>query len=140
MSEEKITLEVKCPILGFEETKKMEFSTIDEVLLRLKSLDGKDFSFVLINPFLIRPDYDFDIPAYYQELLSLTPNSNYVVYNIVALAETIEESTVNFLAPIIINKDNNFMVQVILDTVNYPDFFQADKISKYMNKKDTDKK
>lgn len=139
MSGEKITLAVKCPILGFEETKNMEFSTIDEVFLRLKSIDGKDFSFVLINPFLIRPDYDFDIPTYYQELLGLTPTSNYVVYNIVALAETIEESTVNFLAPIVINKDNNSMVQVILDTVNYPDFFQADKISKYISKNDIKK-
>ncbi len=139
MSKENIALTVKCPILGFEETKNMEFSVIDEVFLRLKSLDGKDFSFVLINPFLIRPDYDFDIPTYYQELLGLTPNSNYVVYNIVALDETIEESTVNFLAPIIINKDNNSMVQVILDTVNYPDFFQADKISKYMKKDNSDK-
>ncbi|EDP7436875.1 flagellar biosynthesis protein FliW, partial [Campylobacter coli] len=26
-----MTLAVKCPILGFEETKNMEFSTIDEV-------------------------------------------------------------------------------------------------------------
>ena len=66
-----MTLAVKCPILGFEETKNMEFSTIDEVFVRLKSLDGKEFSFVLINPYLIRPDYEFDIPAYYQELLSL---------------------------------------------------------------------
>ncbi|EHW0970748.1 flagellar assembly protein FliW, partial [Campylobacter jejuni] len=120
--------------LGFEETKNMEFSTIDEVFVRLKSLDGKDFSFVLINPYLIRPDYEFDIPTYYQELLSLTPESNMKIFNIVAIAKSIEESTVNFLAPVVINLDNNTMVQVILDTVNYPDFFQADQIANYIKK------
>ncbi|EHK5076885.1 flagellar assembly protein FliW [Campylobacter upsaliensis] len=129
-----MTLAVKCPILGFEETKNMEFTTIDEIFVRLKSLDGKDFSFVLINPYLIRPDYEFDTPTYYQELLSLTPESKQQVFNIVALAKTIEESTVNFLAPVVINLDNNTMAQVILDTVNYPDFFQAEKISNYIKK------
>ena len=84
-----MTLAVKCPILGFEETKNMEFTTIDEIFVRLKSLDGKDFSFVLINPYLIRPDYEFDIPTYYQELLSLTQESNQQVFNILALAKTI---------------------------------------------------
>ena len=129
-----MTLSVKCPILGFEETKNMEFSVIDEIFVRLKSLDGKDFSFVLINPYLIRPDYEFDIPTYYQELLALTPESNMKVYNIVAINKTIEESTVNFLAPVVINLDNNSMVQVILDTVSYPNFFQADQISNYIKK------
>ncbi|ECH4992419.1 flagellar assembly protein FliW, partial [Campylobacter coli] len=112
----------------------MEFSTIDEVFVRLKSLDGKDFSFVLINPYLIRPDYEFEIPTYYQELLSLTPESNMKIFNIVAIAKSIEESTVNFLAPVVINLDNNSMVQVILDTVAYPNFFQADQIANYIKK------
>lgn len=132
-----MTLAVKCPILGFEETKNMEFSTIDEVFVRLKSLDGKEFSFVLINPYLIRPDYEFDIPTYYQELLSLSPQSNMKVYNIVAISDTIEDSTVNFLAPVVINLDNNSMVQVILDSTNYPSFFQAEKISDYIKKNNT---
>ncbi|MDO4674125.1 flagellar assembly protein FliW [Campylobacter sp.] len=127
-------LAVKCPILGFEETRSMEFSTIDELFVRLKSLDGQDFSFILINPYLIRPDYEFDIPTYYQELLALTPESDMRVFNIVAIAKTIEESTVNFLAPVVINLDNNSMVQVILDTANYPDFFQGEKIANYIKK------
>lgn len=129
-----MNLAVKCPILGFEETKNMEFSTIDEIFVKLKSLDGKDFSFVLINPYLIRPDYEFDIPTYYQELLELTSESNMKVFNIVALAKTIEESTINFLAPVVMNLDNNTMVQVILDTASYPNFSQADQISNYIKK------
>ncbi|MCW1360528.1 flagellar assembly protein FliW [Campylobacter sp. US33a] len=127
-----MTLTVKCPILGFEETKTMELSIIDEVFVRLKSLDGKDFSFVMMSPYLIRPDYEFDIPTYYQELLELTPETKMQVYTIVAINKTIEESTVNFLAPIVINLENNSLTQVILDTVTYPNFFQADQISNYI--------
>ncbi|MCC9508887.1 flagellar assembly protein FliW, partial [Campylobacter jejuni] len=56
------------------------------------------------------------------------------IFNIVAIAKSIEESTFNFLAPVVINLDNNTMVQVILDTFNYPDFFQADQIANYIKK------
>ncbi|MCC9508884.1 flagellar biosynthesis protein FliW, partial [Campylobacter jejuni] len=41
---------------------------------------------------------------------------------------------VNFLYPLFINIYNNTILQVILDTFNYPDFFQADQISNYIKK------
>ncbi|TQR34550.1 flagellar biosynthesis protein FliW [Campylobacter sp. MIT 99-7217] len=128
-------LSVKCPILGFEDTKNMELEPIDEIFFRLHSLDGQDFDFVLIDPTLLRTDYEFEVATYYQELLNLNENTKYQVYVIVALNKTVEDSCVNFLAPIVVNLDNNSMVQVILDSVNYPDFFQADKISNYFHHK-----
>ncbi|WP_291952882.1 flagellar assembly protein FliW [Campylobacter sp.] len=127
-----MNLEVKCPILGFEETKNMNFYQIDEVFYRLKSLDGKDFSFVMIDPYMIRPDYDFEVPDYYQELLGLNEKSNFGVFVIVAINKPLEESTVNFLAPVVMNYDDGSLVQVILDTTKYPDYFQSEKISAFI--------
>ncbi|EAK9998230.1 flagellar assembly protein FliW [Campylobacter lari] len=127
-----MNLEVKCPILGFEDTKNMNFYKIDEVFYRLKSLDGKDFSFVMIDPYMIRPDYDFEVPDYYQELLALNEKTNFGVFVIVAINEPLEESTVNFLAPVVMNYDNNSLVQVILDTSKYPNYFQSEKISAFI--------
>lgn len=130
-----MSLAVKCPILGFENTKNMEFYQIDEIFYRLKSLDGEDFSFVMINPYILRPSYDFEIPNYYAELLDLKENGGVEIYTIVAISQPLEESTVNFMAPVVMNKENNSLVQVILDSVIYPKYLQAEKISSFIEKK-----
>ncbi|NDJ26853.1 flagellar biosynthesis protein FliW [Campylobacter sp. MIT 12-8780] len=129
-----MNLAVKCPILGFEETKTMEFKPVDELFAELKSLDGSDFKFVLVNAQVIRPGYDFEIPTYYQELLGLNADSKREAYIIMAMHKDLSESSLNFLAPIVINWDNNSLVQVILDSATYPEYFQADKISNYVKK------
>lgn len=137
------TLSVRCPILGFEETKNMEFIRVDDIFVKLKSLDGREFTFVLIDPQLIRPGYDFDIPDYYRELLGLNKDSNRQAFVIMAIHKDIHDSTLNFLAPIVINWDNKCLAQVILDSAAYPEFLQMDKISNYMKKpeeKETKKK
>ena len=51
-----------------------------------------------------------------------------------AIHENISDSTLNFLAPILINWDNNSLAQVILDSAAYPQFSQMDKISNYLRK------
>lgn len=129
-----MSLAVKCPILGFEETKNMEFYQIDEIFYRLKSCDGEDFSFVMINPYILRPDYDFEIPNYYAELLELNEDSPVEIYTIVAINQPLEESTVNFMAPVVMNKENDSLVQVILDSMMYPNYLQSEKISDYIKK------
>lgn len=133
MSSQTKKLSVKCPILGFEETTTMEFSPVDDIFVKLKSADGRDFTFVVIEAQLIRPGYNFDIPLYYQELLGLNKDSNRQAFVIMAIHENINESTLNFLAPILINWDNNSLAQVILDSSAYPEFSQIDKISNYMS-------
>lgn len=133
MSEKTKKLSVKCPILGFEETKNMEFIPVDDIFVRLKSTDGRDFTFIVIDAQLIRPGYNFDIPLYYQQILGLEKDSNRQAFVIMALHEDINDSTLNFLAPILINWDNNSLAQVILDSSAYPEFSQIDKISNYLS-------
>lgn len=133
MSEKAKKLSVKCPILGFEETKNMEFIPVDDIFVRLKSTDGRDFTFIVIDAQLIRPGYNFDIPLYYQQILGLEKDSNRQAFVIMALHEDINDSTLNFLAPILINWDNNSLAQVILDSSAYPEFSQMDKISNYLS-------
>jgi len=135
MSDKKsVKLSVKCPILGFEDTKELEFFPVDEIFNKVKSLDGKEFEFALIDSQLIRPGYDFAIPTYYQELLGLNENSNKQAFIIVAVHKNQEDTTLNFLAPLLINWDNNSVAQVILEPAAYPDYFQADKITNYIKK------
>jgi flagellar assembly factor FliW len=120
--------DLKLPLLGFEAVSKMELQKIDEIFLRLESI-GEGPSFTLINPFALR-EYSFDIPSSLQALLGLTPESNLLIYNIMILQTPIEKSTINFVAPLIFNTDNQTMAQIIID--NRSDFGIAEPIQKYL--------
>lgn len=124
--------EMKSPILGFEHIKKVSIVKIDDFFARLESKDDNT-TFTLINPYAFR-DYAFEIPDYYIKLMNIKDSSQLRVYAIVALNSPLEESTMNFLAPIVCNMDNCTISQVILDTVSYPQYKQADRIANYTHK------
>ena len=129
---------VKGPILGFEDITKVEITPLDKFFVTMKSKQSNDehknTSFTLINPYILRPDYSFDVPTPYQVLLEIHDKSELRVYNMVMLNKTIEESGVNFLAPIVCNARNNLMAQIVLDPKDYVEYSQAEKISKFLGK------
>ena len=49
----------------------------------------------------------------------------------VVLQEALENSAVNFLAPIIVNHDNNLIGQAVLNAKNHPDFGMAESIKSF---------
>ncbi len=120
--------DLKLPLLGFEAVSQMELQKIDDIFMRLESV-GEGPSFTLINPFALR-EYSFDIPTSLQALLGITPESNLLIYNIMILQSPIERSTINFVAPIIFNTDNQTMAQIIID--NRADFGIAEPVEKYL--------
>lgn len=120
--------DLKLPLLGFETVSKMELQKIDDIFMRLESV-GEGPSFTLVNPFALR-EYSFDIPASLQALMEITPESNLLIYNIMILQRPIEKSTINFVAPIVFNTDNQTMAQIIVD--NRSDFGISEPISNYL--------
>ena len=106
--------DLKAPIFGFDDTNKLELKKIDNIFMRLQSVDANEPSFTLINPFILR-DYEFDIPSSLQEKLEIDDNSNILIFNIVMIQKPIENSTVNFVAPLIFNTDNKLMAQMIIN-------------------------
>lgn len=119
---------LKLPLLGFESTTQMELKKIDDIFMRLESTD-QDLSFTLINPFALR-EYSFDIPTSLQALMEINDESNLLIYNLVILTTPIEESSINFVAPLVFNTTNGTMAQIILD--NRPDFAIAEPIKNYL--------
>ncbi len=126
-----MSYEVKGPILGFEDTKKVDIVQIDELFATMKDVDNEAISFTLVNPYPLR-EYSFDIPAAVRALLDLKEDSNVRVYNIVVIQKPLEESRINFLAPIIINEDNQTVAQVVLDPKENPDFGIATPIKEFI--------
>lgn len=119
------------PILGFDTLKKVKLEKIDDIFMSMRASDQEGISFTLINPFVLR-EYDFELTKTAQELLSATQESNLLVLNIVLIQKPIEDSLVNFVAPLIFNTDTNKAIQLILqETTTYG---VAEKISSFLNK------
>ncbi|MDD4855347.1 MAG: flagellar assembly protein FliW [Sulfuricurvum sp.] len=126
--------ELKLPLLGFESIKQMELKKIDDIFMRLESV-GEGPSFTLINPFVLR-EYVFDIPTSLQALMEINESSNLLIYAIVILTTPIENSKINFAAPLIFNTDNGQMAQIIID--NSSEFSIAEPIKNYLQDRTND--
>jgi len=124
------TYEVKGNILGFDKTTNVELYEIDELFATIQDANNKDISFTIVNPYSLR-EYSFDLPSSIKIILDINEKSNVSVYNIVVIQKPLENSTINFLAPIVINNDNNKMAQVVLDAKKHPDFGMAESIKSF---------
>lgn len=123
--------EVKGSILGFEKTMNVEIVQIDNLFSTIRDLDNENISFTVVNPYELR-EYSFDIQSNIKVLLDIKEKSNLSAYNIVVIQKPLENSTVNFLAPIVINNDNKTIAQAVLDPKRHPDFGMAEKIKSFM--------
>lgn len=124
--------QIKGTLYGFEETRNVEIREIDELFSTLADVNNENISFTLVRPNLLR-EYAFDLPADVKALLEINEESTVSVYNILIIQKPLEKSIVNFLAPIIINHDNNYLAQAILDPKKYPDYGMAESIESFKN-------
>ena len=125
-----MTYKVKTEILGFEDITSVEFSEIDDLFATIRSSERSAISFSLVNPYLLR-EYSFDLPSAAKILLEIDENSNVLVYNIMVVQNPLDESKVNFLAPLIFNKDKGLMGQVVLRASENPNFGLAESIGSF---------
>ena len=125
-----MSYEVRGTILGFEDTQKVDINGIDELFSTMQDVADKNISFTLANPYTLR-EYSFDVPTDVKILLELNEQSNISVYNIVVVKKPLEDSMINFLAPIIVNNDNNKVAQAVLNGKRHPDFGMNETIKSF---------
>ncbi len=121
-------LKVASPILGFEKIESFQLDQIDDFFYRLHS---GDIAFTLIEPGKLR-SYTFDLPPFYARKLQAQQGDDLLVLAIMIVQDPIEDSVINFRAPIVINRESGLLVQVPLDEQHYPDFSLAEKIGRYL--------
>jgi len=122
--------EITGSILGFEKTTKVAIKAIDNLFLTMKDTANENISFTLANPYQLR-EYTFDLPIDIKIILEINEDTSIDVYNIVVIQNPLENSTVNFLAPIIVNNDNKKIAQAVLDGKQYPNFGMAESIKSF---------
>lgn len=125
-----MSYEVRGNILGFEDTVNVEITAIDELFSTMKDINNENISFTLANPYALR-EYSFDVPSDVKVILEINEKSNVNVYNVVVIQKPLENSTINFLAPIIVNNDNKKVAQAVLDPKRHPEFGMAESIKSF---------
>ena len=87
--------------------------------LLLSSVDDPDIGFVVVPPWVFYPDYEFELDTGSAERLGLTQAEDAVVFAMVTLREKPENSTLNLLGPIVVNRYTHEAAQVVLPSAGY---------------------
>lgn len=98
---------------GFEE--ETEFALIpwdDTPFSYLQSVREKDLSFLLVSPFTFVTDYSFELSGVDKEELEIAEQVS--VYSMVTIHSQANHSTMNLLAPVVLNPEKRLGKQVIL--------------------------
>lgn len=85
----------------------------------LQCVDDPSLAFVIINPFVFKKDYEFDMPQNAIEKLHIKSHEDINIYTIVVIPEDINKMTANLAAPIVINVVNRKGKQVFLEDDRY---------------------
>jgi flagellar assembly factor FliW len=101
-------------LFGFETYR--DFALIEaerQPFFWLQSVEAPEIAFVIIDPFLFRPDYELDIDDELLRDIGITSPGNALVFAIVTIPEG-GHMTANLQGPLIINRDTRTGKQGIL--------------------------
>jgi flagellar assembly factor FliW len=87
--------------------------------LLLSSTEEPDVGFVVVPPWVFYPEYEFELDTGTAERLALTASEDAVVFVVVTLRERPEDSTLNLLGPIVVNRHSHEAAQVVLPSAGY---------------------
>jgi flagellar assembly factor FliW len=102
-------------LFGFESLK--DYVLLDapeQPFYWLQSMDEENTAFILIDPFIFRPDYEMDISN--EELLpiGITESEKAVIFSIVTIPPDNSPMTANLQGPLVINRDSRLGIQAVL--------------------------
>lgn len=103
-------------LLGLTHLKQYTILPIEKDLpfLLMQSLEDVDVSFVLAYPFAFKADYTYEISEEDREQLNIQAEQDVVTYAIVTLNDSWAQSTMNLLAPIVLNVKEKLGKQIVL--------------------------
>jgi flagellar assembly factor FliW len=108
-------------LLGFEQIKNYALlaDPAEKPFAWLKVTDEKPLSFVVIDPFVVVPDYKPEIPQADVDFLGLKEPSDALLLGIVTIHGP-NRATMNLKGPVVINRQSHIGKQVII--VNAADY------------------
>jgi flagellar assembly factor FliW len=80
----------------------------------LQSVDVEQIAFILVNPFLFRPDYEVNIGNEELAEINIFSPEEALIFSIVTIPPDGEPMTANLQGPLIINRDSRCGKQAVL--------------------------
>lgn len=103
---------------GFDEEIDFALIAMEEThFWYLQSIKSKGLSFLLGDPFAFYPFYEFELPDVEAEELGI--EKEVIVRCVITLKEQVEQSTINLLAPIVLNPVGHSGKQIVLHKAPY---------------------
>jgi len=102
-------------LFGFEKLK--DYLLLDaerQPFYWLQSMDAEDVAFVLVNPFLFRPDYEVNVSNEEVDGIGIRSPEKALIFSIVTIPQDGSPMTANLQGPLIINRDTRMGKQAIL--------------------------
>lgn len=108
-------------IPGFENLRKFILFNVEDndIFSILHSIEDENIGLIVVSPFNVDKGYEFNLDEEIVSSLKIKKPSDVVVLNTVTLNSDINNITVNFKAPIVINMELKLGEQVILDNEKY---------------------
>lgn len=108
-------------IPGFEDEHKFILIPAEDIefpFSYLQSIKSNDLAFIVTDPFLFVENYDFELSKSDAEALNLSGEEdlgNISVLSIVRIPDDVDQTTINIMAPIVINHVDKVGRQVLLN-------------------------
>lgn len=110
------------PIPGFPEAQRFVLEPVEEqggMLSILRSLDHDTLEFVVALPEAFFSEYTPELDDTTAERLGLTSSDDVLVFVILTVAERVEHTTANLMAPVVVNRHTGEAVQALLVSSGY---------------------
>lgn len=115
-------IELVQPLPGFPDHRRFALVQLDDdgVLCQLRSLEDPSLRFLVMPPVQFFPDYAPEIGDDVVAELRIRSVDDVIVLLVLNAGESLDTTTANLLAPVVVNTANRWARQVILDDPSLP--------------------
>lgn len=119
--QEKSIYEFTSGLYGLEEYKRYALVRTDETLpfAYLQAVEEPNICLLLADPFAFYKEYEFDLPPQDVEGLGQPEADQLAIWVTCSVRESLQDATINLLAPVIFNREQQIARQVVLHDSKY---------------------
>jgi flagellar assembly factor FliW len=116
------TIEFVSPMPGFPDHRRFYLVSIDDssLVYWLTSADDPELRFLVIPPQAFFPDYTPEISDEALSILGVDESERLLLLLVVTAGDTLQETTANLMAPIVVDKESRRAVQTVLAGSDFP--------------------
>jgi flagellar assembly factor FliW len=110
------------PLPGFPDARRFALVQLDDdgVLCQLRSLDDPSLRFLVVPPVSFFPDYAPVVSDDVVDDLEITSADDVIVLLVLNAGDSLDTTTANLMAPVVVNTATRRASQVILDDPDLP--------------------